>query len=261
MCCDNCMRWLKDEPYTASNFSHAVATRGSMQRCTIKLLILVAHFLFDSVTLRAVMKTLVSVTWVLVLFTLTEALDPKYFKCYPNSPTNGDVFSDGDPPVNLVHIFCGQINKYGQATGFHSHPNGKNPKSAAAFDPVKASLSPNPHSYTQYKNIYVRLNWNTWLQKLASPTTFWPTSMRKRDVVSTIQWLYSKCRPLNQNAYRAVVCIENYYYHSQKFAVKIVLENKTVKTAYPVKSGSCPPTSPKTNTRRCDIGYKYRPWR
>ena len=205
------------------------------------------------------MKTLVSVTWVLVLFTLTEALDPKYFKCYPNSPTNGDVFSDGDPPVNLVHIFCGQINKYGQATGFHSHPNGKNPKSAAAFDPVKASLSPNPHSYTQYKNIYVRLNWNTWLQKLASPTTFWPTSMRKRDVVSTIQWLYSKCRPLNQNAYRAVVCIENYYYHSQKFAVKIVLENKTVKTAYPVKSGSCPPTSPKTNTRRCDIGY--RPWR
>ena len=65
-----------------------------------------------------------------VLFAFAEALDPKYFKCYPNSPTDSDVFSDGDPPVNLVHIFCGQINKYGQAIGFHSRPNGIDPPCA-----------------------------------------------------------------------------------------------------------------------------------
>ena len=74
------------------------------------------------------MRTLV-LTFALtfVLFTFTEAVDPAKFQCRKNSPTGGDIFSDDYPPVNLVHIFCGQINSYGQATGFHSRPNGNDP--------------------------------------------------------------------------------------------------------------------------------------
>ncbi|MGE0222486.1 MAG: EndoU domain-containing protein [Acetobacteraceae bacterium] len=46
--------------------------------------------------------------------------------------------SGGSPPVRTQHIFCGEINRRGQAVGFHSRPGGRNP------DTVEATLETRP---------------------------------------------------------------------------------------------------------------------
>ena len=98
------------------------------------------------------MKTLLFVSLALVLFTFTEAVGPKNFKCDKNSPTGANIFSDGNPQVNMVHIFCGQIIK-DKATGFHSHPGGTNPECAKAEDQVKPPSS--AKDYEAYNTITV----------------------------------------------------------------------------------------------------------
>ena len=174
------------------------------------------------------MKTLLFVNLALVLFTFAEAVDPENFKCDKNSPTGGDIFSDGNPPVNMVHIFCGQIIK-GKATGFHSHPGGANPECAKAEDEV---------NYEAYNTITV---WdekqNKWVKKGPRPTTFWPTSMSVPDVVTIIQNLYNSCKPHQQNK----VCIKDFHLPSasEKFDVVMALKNNKIVSAYPMKSGHC----------------------
>ena len=181
------------------------------------------------------MKTLLFVNLALVLFTFTEAVYPKNFKCDKNSPTGGDIFSDGNPQVNMVHIFCGQIIK-DKATGFHSHPGGTNPECAKAEDQVKAPL--NDKDYEAYNTITV---WNEkqkkWVIKGPKPTTFWPTSMKIPDVVTTIQNLYNSCKPDQQN----IVCISDFHLPSasEKFDVVMALKKKKIVSAYPTKSGDC----------------------
>ena len=159
---------------------------------------------------------------VLVLFTFTEAVDPKNFKCDKNSPTDANIFSDGSPQVNMVHIFCGQIIK-DKATGFHSHPGGANPECAKAEDQDKAPLS--TKDYEAYNNITV---WNEkqkeWVKKGPRPTTFWPTSMKIPDVVTTVQNLYNSCKPNQRNK----VCISDFHLSSasEKFDVVVALKKK-----------------------------------
>ena len=181
------------------------------------------------------MKTQVYVSLILVLFTLTEAVDPKNFKCDKNSPSGDNIFSDGSPQVNMVHIFCGQIIK-DKAQGFHSHPGGTNPECAKAEDQVKAPLS--AKDYEAYNTITV---WNEkqkeWVRKGPRPTTFWPTSMSVPDIVTTVQSLYNSCKPNQQN----IVCIKGFHLPSasEKFDVVMTLKKKKIVSAYPMESGYC----------------------
>ena len=184
------------------------------------------------------MKTQVCVSLALVLFTFTEAVDPKNFKCDKNSPTtDANIFSDGNPQVNMVHIFCGQIIK-DKATGFHSHPGGANPECAKAEDQDKAPLS--AKDYEAYNTITV---WDEkqkkWVKKVPRPTTFWPTSMKIPDVVTTIQNLYNSCKPDQQK--QNIVCIKDFHLPSasEKFDVIMALKKKKIVSAYPMKSGHC----------------------
>ncbi|HEY4596429.1 MAG TPA: hypothetical protein VIJ02_08525, partial [Thermoanaerobaculia bacterium] len=41
-----------------------------------------------------------------------------------------EEWSRTSPPVNVTHIFEGEINKRGKPTGFHSRPGGKDPANA-----------------------------------------------------------------------------------------------------------------------------------
>ena len=179
------------------------------------------------------MKTLMFMSLALVLFTFTEAVDPKNFKCDKNSPTGGDVFCDDSPQVNMVHIFCGQIIK-NKATGFHSHPGGTDPDCAEADDLVKPPS--NDKDYAAYNTINV-LNGNEWEKKGPRPTTFWPTSLSIPDVVTTIQSLYNSCKPDKKSK----VCIKDYHLPSasETFDVFIALKSKKIVTAYPMATGYC----------------------
>ena len=185
-----------------------------------------------------------------VLFTFTEAVDPAKFQCRKNSPTGGDVFSDDYPPVNLVHIFCGQINSYGQATGFHSRPNGNDPTCARTEsywyiyqDEFPLSSSDHANHNTMYWSgrrhllYYYRISvWNgyKWVPK-EHDTTFWPTYMTIPHVVSTIQKLYNTFA----SGQEGKICIKNYFdpnFYHEKFDVVIIVHYGAVTTAYP---GDC----------------------
>lgn len=39
--------------------------------------------------------------------------------------------AEGTPPINLEHIFCGEVRHDGRAVGFHSRPGGRNPDSVS----------------------------------------------------------------------------------------------------------------------------------
>ena len=186
------------------------------------------------------MKTPMFMSLALVLFTFTEAVDPENFKCEGKSPTGGDVFCDDSPQVNMVHIFCGQI-KDGKATGFHCHPEGKDPDCADADDLVKPAS--NDKDYAAYNTIHV-LNGIEWEKKGPRPTTFWPTSLRIPDVVTIIQSLYNSCKP----AKKSQVCIKEYHLPSasETFDVLITLKKKKILSAYPVAIGYCKRLKPST---------------
>ena len=186
------------------------------------------------------MKTLMFMSLALVLFTFTEAVDPKNFECGKKSPTGGDVFCDDSPQVNMVHIFCGQIIK-DKATGFHCHPGGTDPDCAKADDLVKAPL--NDKDYAAYNTINV-LNGNEWVKKGPRPTTFWPTSLSIPDVVTIIQSLYNSCKPDKKSQ----VCIKDYHLPSasEKFDVVISLKSKKIVSAYPMETGYCNQLKPST---------------
>lgn len=48
--------------------------------------------------------------------------------------------SPGPPIVNSQHIFCGEINAAGNATGFHSRPGGLNPNTIGVTPATNTSI-------------------------------------------------------------------------------------------------------------------------
>jgi Bacterial EndoU nuclease len=48
----------------------------------------------------------------------------------PGSPSTREEWSPTSPPVNVTHIFEGEINRRGKPTGFHSRPGGHDPANA-----------------------------------------------------------------------------------------------------------------------------------
>ena len=198
------------------------------------------------------MKTLLFVSAALVLFTFVEAVDPNNFQCTKSSPTSGNIFSDGSPQVNMIHIFCGQIIK-GKATGFHSHPGGTDPVCAKATEQVKA---PNSNKdYAEYNTINV-LNGNEWVKKGPRPTSFWPTSLSIPDIVTTIQSLYNSCKP--DISTQTTVCIEEFSLPSaSKFDVKMDVKSGKITSAYPRELCYCNTIKgPKVKTCKYQTAFK-----
>src|SRR6267378_3867754 len=46
------------------------------------------------------------------------------------APSLAGKWTSTDPPVNLAHIDYGEINRHGEAVGYHHRPNGVDPPSA-----------------------------------------------------------------------------------------------------------------------------------
>src|SRR5262245_66538386 len=46
-------------------------------------------------------------------------------------------WTNTDPPINLVHIDFGEINRHGEAVGYHHRPNGSDPPSARLLEIVQ----------------------------------------------------------------------------------------------------------------------------
>lgn len=86
------------------------------------------------------------------------------------------------PPINLVHIDFGEINRRGEAVGFHHRPNGVDPTGAKVLEIVQM-----PDANGVYRARVSLRNPATgaWVRKKA-PSTFYPNAMSDAEVVTAV---------------------------------------------------------------------------
>lgn len=94
-------------------------------------------------------------------------------------------WSRTSPEINLGHIFEGAINSRGKPTGFHSRPEGNDPKHAR----LKKILSRNGKGgvYTAKVEVYDPRD-KRWKEKFS---TLFPDSMSRDQVVATILYAWN----------------------------------------------------------------------
>ena len=94
----------------------------------------------------------------------------------------GDRWTATDPPINLIHIDFGEINRHGEAVGFHHRPDGTDPDAARVLQIIQP---PDP-KWVYRARVSIRdPATGAWVRKKA-PSTFFPDAMSDPDVVNAI---------------------------------------------------------------------------
>ena len=131
----------------------------------------------------------------------------------------GPVLSDTAPPVNLTHVFDGEINRKGRPVGFHARPGGRNPPRARL---VRVLDGPN-RSGVYTAQVEIRTQDGRWLEKRS---TFYPDRMRREEVVAAI---------LNAYRRRSTGAAEKFRGPSgHGFTIEGWFQNGRINTAYPI---------------------------
>ncbi len=131
------------------------------------------------------------------------------------------VWSDTRPPVNVTHIFHGEINRRGKPVGFHALIDGKAVETARI---VRVKSKPNRAGvYTAQVEIYDRKS-GTWKRKFSS---MFPDDMAPKEIVMAIIHAYEHREKGRRTPWRGPsghgFPIEGY-----------VLRDGRINTAYPI---------------------------
>lgn len=132
------------------------------------------------------------------------------------------ALSDTRPPVNLTHIFEGEINRKGRPVGFHARPGGRNPAGARL---VRIVDRPNRLGvYTA--EVEIRTHDGRWLQKRS---TFYPDRMSREEVVAAILNAYRRRTTGDSEKFRGPSGLG--------FTIEGWYQNGRINTAYPIFGG------------------------
>jgi hypothetical protein len=93
-----------------------------------------------------------------------------------------EKWTNTDPPINLLHIDFGEINRHGEAVGFHHRIHGADPDGARVLQIVQP---PDANGVYRARVAIRNPATGTWAQK-KTPSTFYPDSMSDADVVAAI---------------------------------------------------------------------------
>lgn len=98
------------------------------------------------------------------------------------TPGLATKWTASDPPINLAHIDYGEINRRGEAVGYHHRQNGVDPPEARVMRIVQP-----PDASGIYRARVALRNPMTgaWIDKKA-PSTFFPDAMSDDEVVEAI---------------------------------------------------------------------------
>lgn len=96
--------------------------------------------------------------------------------------TEYPYWSDSDPKLNLVHIFCGEINSRDQPVGFHARPRGEDPVTARV-----AKIRDVANAVGVYTASVEILDDEHWKEKFSS---LFPDRLGQRQVVRLILSAY-----------------------------------------------------------------------
>lgn len=134
----------------------------------------------------------------------------------------GPALSDTAPPINLTHIFEGEINRKGRPVGFHARPGGRNPPGARV---VRVLDRPNRQGvYTA--EVEIRTRDGRWLEKRS---TFYPDRMRREEVVAAILHAYRRRSTGASEKFRGP--------SGHGFTIEGWFQNGRINTAYPIFGG------------------------
>ncbi len=87
-----------------------------------------------------------------------------------------------DPPINLVHIEFGEINRRGEAVGYHHRPNGVDPPGARV---VRVVQPPDSNGVYRARVTLRDRASGAWIPKKVA-STFYPDVMTPDEVVDAI---------------------------------------------------------------------------
>lgn len=91
-------------------------------------------------------------------------------------------WSNGNPQVNLHHVFCGEVNKKGNAVGYHSNPNGQTPTTYKSHNGGDAS---NKAGVYVWDKISLTLKGKTLVKPLSS---MFPNHCSQMQIIKSIQY-------------------------------------------------------------------------
>src|SRR5438093_17741 len=118
----------------------------------------------------------------LALFALLALLPTVLSAQTAAAPSLAGKWTSTDPPVNLAHIDHGEINRHGEAVGYHHRPNGVDPAGAR----VRQIVQPPDASGVYRARVALRdPATGGWIDKKA-PSTFFPDAMSDHEVVDAV---------------------------------------------------------------------------
>jgi hypothetical protein len=133
----------------------------------------------------------------------------------------GEEWSRTSPPVNLTHIFEGEINRRGKPVGFHSRPGGQDPENARVTRIVER---PNRAGvYTAEVEIRSNSGW------LAKRSTLYPDRMDRAAVIRAVLNAFQD-REGNGEKFRGP--------SGQGFTIEGYFQGGRINTAYPIYNRS-----------------------
>jgi hypothetical protein len=138
----------------------------------------------------------------------------------------GEEWSATSPPVNVTHIFAGEINKRGKPTGFHSRPGGQDPATARL---VRVVDRPNRAGvYTAEVEIRAGSPGPPGSPWLAKRSTLYPDRLDRAAVIQAVLNAYRNRTTGGGEPFRGP--------SGQGFTVEGYFQNGRINTAYPIYS-------------------------
>ena len=127
---------------------------------------------------------------------------PAGFTCTRDKPTSGvPVYSTPPAPsattlyVDLIHIFCREIDRYGRAHGFHARPLNRDPASVSTRHANVLDVANNDSDTSMYRRVRI---YDTYTGPtnyvIKGVSSIWPTRWTMEQIVKAITLLGDKCR-------------------------------------------------------------------
>jgi Bacterial EndoU nuclease len=128
-----------------------------------------------------------------------------------------------DPPINFVHIEFGEINRRGEAVGYHHRPNGVDPPSARVLRIVQPA---NANGVYRARTALRDAATGEWIPKKA-PSTFYPDAMTPEEVVDAILVAFHVSEIRNDGQFVGP--------SDRGFAIEDWYQNGRINAAYPLR--------------------------
>ncbi len=129
-----------------------------------------------------------------------------------------EEWSQTSPPVNVTHIFEGEINKRGKPVGFHSRPGGRDPQGARL---VRIVDRPNRAGvYTAEVEIRSGSDW------LGKRSTFYPDRLDRAVVIQTVLHAFAERTTGGSERFRGP--------SGRGFTIEGYYQDGRINTAYPI---------------------------